>query len=92
MPRDFVKQYQEISETVDAWSESVRQAEAASWGDRTSAWPYIAGYLQSMIKGMLQDLPRGQRERYLAQFRDGTAEAQRNLTWHQLKKPADQTV
>jgi len=85
MPRDFVEQYREISDTVDAWSESVRQAEAASWGDRTSAYPYVAGYLQSMVKGMLQDLPRAQRERYLDQFRTGTAEAQRQITWHHLK-------
>jgi hypothetical protein len=85
MPRNFVKQYQEISDTVDAWSDSVREAEAASWGGRTAAYPYIAGYLQSMVKGMLQDLPRAQRERYLARFRDGTAEAQRRITWHNLR-------
>jgi hypothetical protein len=85
MPRDFVKQYQEISETVDAWSESVRQAEEAKWGQQSSAYPYVAGYLQSMIKGMLQDLPRRQRERYLEQFRNGAAEAARQATWHNLK-------
>jgi hypothetical protein len=84
MPRNFVKQYREISDTVDAWSDSV-QAEAASWGGRTAAYPYVAGYLQSMVKGMLQDLPRAQRERYLARFRDGTAEAQRQITWHNLR-------